>query len=70
LGGHRATDDQNPELLRGCAEGAGNFGVVVQAEFLLHPLERVLGGRLKYEGDGVARRSAASASSRSTVFPS
>jgi FAD/FMN-containing dehydrogenase len=43
-----ASEDQNPDLFWGIRGGGGNFGIVTEFEFRLHPVGPVLSVQLRY----------------------
>jgi FAD/FMN-containing dehydrogenase len=49
-----ANADENADLLWALRGAGGNFGVATRLEFRLHPLDRVVGGRLAFRGNGVS----------------
>jgi len=47
----RASADENAELFWALRGGGGNFGIVTNLEYRLHPIENVLGGAIAFRGD-------------------
>jgi FAD/FMN-containing dehydrogenase len=50
----RATAEEHPELFWALRGGGGNFGVVVDFTFRLHPVTQLLGGLLVYDLEDAA----------------
>jgi FAD/FMN-containing dehydrogenase len=47
----RASPEENADLFWGISGGGGNFGIVTNFEFQLHPISEVLGGMIMYPVD-------------------
>jgi FAD/FMN-containing dehydrogenase len=47
----RASETDNAELLWGLCGGGGNFGIVTEFEYKLHPVSQIMGGMLAWPAD-------------------